>query len=112
MRMGEFRETFANAMALRRAGIVLIFGLLVFGCKPSGPSVGVTIRIAVTPAGQLKFVASHASSARFKYVMAKQSGVQPVVSQKLSVKEIANSAELEAAVHVETKEQGERYANG
>jgi hypothetical protein len=73
--------------------------------------VAVTVRVSVTPATQTKFVASHASGARFKYMMAKQSGVKPVLSQKLSVKEIPNSADLEATVRVESKEQGERYAS-
>jgi hypothetical protein len=104
-------RTFANVLAPGRAGIFLLLGCLLFACKPSGPSVAVTIRIAVAPAAQAKYVAAHVSGARFKYMMAKQSGVKPVLSQKLTVKEIPGSAELEAAVRVETREEGERYAN-
>ena len=92
------------------ATLLVLVGFLA-GCRPSGPHVNVTIRVAVAPAAQAKYVATHVSGARFKYMMAKQSGVKPVLSQKLTVKEIPNSAELEAAVRVETKEEGERYAN-
>jgi hypothetical protein len=91
-------------VALATAGIFL-------ARRSSGPPVTVAIRVAVSPAERSKLVAANASSARFKYMMAKQSGVRPVLSQKLAVKPVPNSAEIEATVRVETQEQGERYAN-
>ena len=98
------------------AGIALVVaGLMVVGIilgrRSSGPPVTVTLRVAVTPGEQSKLVSGYASGARFKYLMGKQSGVKPVLAQKLSIKSVPNSSLLDAAVRVETKEQGERYAD-
>jgi hypothetical protein len=101
-----------KSAAVMLVAAVVVTGVVLCGCGPSRPPVSVTVRIAVTPAAQVKYVATHVSGARFKYMMAKQSGVKPVLSQKLTVNEIPNSGELEADVRVETKEEGERYVNG
>jgi len=89
----------------------LLIGGILFARRTSGPPVTVTVRVAVSPAEQSKLVAANASGARFKYMIGKQSGVKPVLAQKLLIKTVPNSSDLEGAVRVETKEQGERYAD-
>ena len=78
--------------------------------KPAQPAVTVTLRIAVTPAEQLNFVTGRGNSAQFKYLVGKQSGVKPVLAQKLSLKPVAHSSLVEARIGVLTKEEGRRYA--
>jgi hypothetical protein len=77
----------------------------------SEPAVTVTLRIAVSPAEQLSFVAGRGSSAQFKYLMGKQSGVKPVLAQKLSIQLVPDSPTLEARVGVPTKEEARRYVD-
>ncbi len=92
------------------AAIVLLAGgVLLVGKNRSRPPVTVTLRIAVNPGGQSGFVASQANSARFKYLMSKQSGVKPFLAQKLLVKPVPNSPFLEAQVGVQSKDEGRRY---
>ena len=74
------------------------------------PSVTVTLRFTVSPKDQSGFVAAEANSAKFKYLMGKQSGVKPVLAQKLAVKPVPNSPEIEAQLEVMTREEGARYA--
>ena len=93
------------------AVICLIVGGVVLARRASGPPVSVTLRIAVTPTEQTKLVREYASGARFKYLIGKQADVKPVLAQKLVVKVAPNSSEIEAAIRVETKAQGERYAD-
>ncbi len=77
----------------------------------SHPPVTVTMRIAVTPEEKLEYVAGEANSAKFKYLMGKQTGVKPMFAQKLSVKPVPNSRLLEAQIGVATKDEGTRYAS-
>ena len=85
-------------------------GVFIFGKNHSRPPVTVTVRIAVVPEDRLDYVAGEANSAKLKYLMGKQTGVQPVLAQKLSVKPVPNTKLLEAQVGVATKEEGTRYA--
>ena len=73
------------------------------------PGVTVTLRIEVTPGEQVDFVAGRGNSAQFKYLVGKQSGVKPVLAQKLSFKPVPHSALVEARIGVLTKEEGRRY---
>ena len=75
----------------------------------SQPPVTVTLRIAVTPGEQVDFVTGQANSARFKYLVGKQSGVKPVLAQKLSLKPVPHSSLVEARLGVLTKDEGRRY---
>ena len=85
-------------------------GAFILGKNRGQPPVMVTVRIAVTPEERLNFVAGEANSAKFKYLMGKQTGVKPVLAQKLSVKPVPNTKLLEAQVGVATREEGTRYA--
>ena len=88
----------------------LVVGALIIHTRRSGPPVTVTLRLAVTPGEQVEFVSGQANSARFKYLVGKQSGVKPGLAQRLSVKPVPNSSLVEARVGVLTKEEGGRYA--
>ena len=98
-----------------KAGIALIiFGALLGGAllvqkARSHPEVIVTLRIAVKPADQVEFVTGRGNSAQFKYLVGKQSGVKPVLAQKLTFKPIPHSSLLEASVGVLTRDEGRRY---
>jgi hypothetical protein len=70
----------------------------------------VTLRIGVTPREQSDFVIAQGNSARFKYLVGRESGVKPVLAQKLSLKPVPNSPLVEARVGVLTKDEGRRYA--
>jgi hypothetical protein len=73
------------------------------------PPVTVTLRIAVSPVEQVGFVTGRANSAQFKYLVGKQSGVKPVLAQKLWLQPVPNSAFVEARVGVLTVDEGRRY---
>jgi len=88
----------------------LVGGAWVVHKRRSGPAVTVILRIAVTPGERVEFVTGQANSARFKYLVGKQSGVKPGLAQRLSVKPVPNSSLVEARVGVLTKEEGRRYA--
>ena len=75
----------------------------------SQPAVIVTLRIAVTPGEQVDFVTGRGNSAQFKYLVGKQSGVKPVLAQKLTLKPVPHSSLVEARVGVLTKDEGRRY---
>ncbi len=60
----------------------------------------VTIRVAVAPDNRVEYVTGQANSAKFKYLMGRQSGVKPVRDSKL----------LEAQVSVANREVVTRYA--
>jgi hypothetical protein len=75
----------------------------------SGPPVTVTLRIAVNPGEQVGFVTGRANSAKFKYLVGKQSGVKPVLAQKLLLQAVPNSAVVEARIGVLTEDEGRRY---
>ncbi len=91
---------------------VLVAAALVFNKSRTRGGVTVTLRVAVSPGGQVDFVAAEAKSARFKYLIGKQSGVRPVLAQKLSVKPVPKSSLVEAQIDVATKDEGRRYAEG
>jgi len=99
-----------------KAGITLVVvgalvgGALVVHKTRSRPAVTVTLRIAVTPGEQVDFVTGRGNSAQFKYLVGKQSGVKPVLAQKLSLKPVPNSSFVEARIGVLTKDEGRRYA--
>ena len=86
----------------------LLGGTLALRKKGSVPPVTVTLRIAVTPTEQVEFVTARGNSAQFKYLVGKQSGVKPVLAQKLTLKAVANTSLLEARIGVLTKEEGQR----
>jgi hypothetical protein len=84
-------------------------GTVVLLKQRSQPAVTVTIRIAVSPAEQVGFVAGRANSAQFKYLLGKQAGVKPALAQKLSLQPVPHSSLLEARIAVPTKDEGRRY---
>ena len=75
----------------------------------SGPPVTVTLRVAVSPAEQVAFVTGRANSAQFKYLVGKQSGVKPVLAQKLTLTPVPHTSFVEARISVLTREEGRRY---
>jgi hypothetical protein len=98
-------------LVLLLAGLVVGAALFLRKSRDHAP-VTVTLRIAVTPPEQLGFVAGEANSARFKYLVGKQAGVQPVLAQKLAVKPVPSSTLLEGKVGVSTKDEADRYVAG
>jgi hypothetical protein len=98
---------FMAVIALLLAGTLV--GVKVALKKHSQPAVTVTIRIAVSPETQVDFVVGRGNSAQFKYLVGKQSGVKPVLAQKLSFKPVPHSAFVEARIGVLTQEEGRRY---
>ncbi len=101
--------TIKAGIALVVAGAV-VGGALVLHKNRSRPAVTVTLRIAVTPGEQVDFVTGQANTARFKYLVGKQSGVKPGLAQRLSLKPVPHSAFVEARIGVLTKDEGRRYA--
>jgi hypothetical protein len=95
-------------IALVAAG-ALVGGALFVLKHRSGPPVTVTLRIAVAPGEQVGFVTGRANSAQFKYLVGKQSGVKPVLAQKLLLQSVPNSAVVEARIRVLTADEGRRY---
>jgi len=91
------------------AACALVGGALFILKHRSGPPVTVTLRIAVTPGEQVGFVTGRANSAQFKYLVGKQSGVKPVLAQRLSLLPVPNSAVVEARIGVQTADEGRRY---
>ena len=91
------------------AACALVVGTLFILKHRSSAPVTVTLRIAVTPGQQVGFVIGRANSAKFKYLVGKQSGVKPVLAQKLSLQAVPNSAVVEARVGVLTEDEGRRY---
>jgi hypothetical protein len=93
-------------MAIAALAVVVVL----ISRKGSRPPVTVTLRIAVNPVEKAAFVTNQVNSARFKYLMGKQSGVKPVLAQRLSVRPVPNSPLFEARVGVLTRDEGRRYA--
>ena len=90
--------------------VVALAGVAVFVHKSHDPpALTVTLRVAVAPAAQVDFVAGRGNSAQFKYLVGKQSGVKPVMAQKLTFKPVPHSSLLEARVGVLTKDEARRY---
>ncbi len=75
----------------------------------SPPPVTVTLRVAVSPAEQVAFVTGRANSAQFKYLVGKQSGVKPLLAQKLALRPVPQTSFVEAQISVLTREEGRRY---
>ena len=88
----------------------LVGGALVVHKTRSRAAVAVTLRITVVPGEQVDFVTGRGNSAQFKYLVGKQSGVKPVLAQKLSFKPVPHSSLVEARISVLTKDEGRRYA--
>ena len=95
-------------IALVVAGALVGVALVVHKTR-SGPAVTVTLRVAVSPGEQIDFVMGRGNSAQFKYLVGKQSGVKPVLAQKLTFKPVPHSSLVEARVGVLTKDEGRRY---
>jgi len=91
------------------AACVLVGGSLFMLKHRSNAPVTVSLRISVTPGEQVGLVTGRANSAQFKYLVGKQSGVKPVLAQKLSVQAVPNSALVEARISVLTQDEGRRY---
>ena len=90
--------------------LLAVVGKFMLGKGRNSPPVTVTMRISVAPDEKLDYVAGTANSAKFKYLMGKQSGVKPVYAQKLLVQPVPQTKLLEAQVSVSSKQEGDRYA--
>ncbi len=99
-----------KALITLAVAVALVGVILPIVSHRSGPPVAVTLRIAVVPPEQVDFVTARAKSAQFKYLVGKQSGVKPVLAQKLTLERVPQSAQVEARVGVLTAEEGRRYA--
>ena len=88
---------------------LVVGGVIVVVKKRAGPGITVTLRIAVNPVEQLDFVALQANSARFKYLVGKESGVRPIMAQKLSILKVPKSSFVEAHVSLMTRAEAQRY---
>jgi len=91
------------------AACVLVGGTVVLLKHRSATPVTVTLRITVSPLEQVGFVTGRANSAQFKYLVGKQSGVKPVLAQKLSLKPVPHSSLLEVRIGVLSKDEARRY---
>jgi len=99
---------------IKAALVLLVAGTLAGGAwflskNPSRPPVTLTLQIGVAPPEQSGFVVAQANSSLFKYLMGRQSGLKPVLAQKLEVKAVLNSSRVEARVNVLTTDQARRY---
>ncbi len=95
-------------IALIAAG-ALVYGTLAVVKHHSRPPVTVTLRVAVSPIEQVAFVTGRANSAQFKYLVGKQSGVKPVLAQKLTLRPVPQTSFVDARISVLTREEGRRY---
>ena len=95
------------------AGLVILAAvaavITVISRGRSRPPVNITLQIAVSPADKSAFVTREANSARFKYLVGKQSGVKPVFAQRLSVHPLPDPHLLEARVGVMTPDEARLY---
>src|SRR2546430_666881 len=89
---------------------VLAGGFFAIRKARSHAPVTVNLQITIAPPEKCGSVAGQANSARFKYLVGKESDIKPVLAQKLSVHAVPNSAIIEAQIGVSTKEEGERYS--
>jgi hypothetical protein len=119
MESAVLRPDHLNIMNRTVAAIVVVLAVAAaaaagfFLFRNSGPrgSVTVTLRLEVSPADQVGFVAAQANSARFKYESGKQAGVRPGLAQKLEVRTAPNTSVLEMRLGVQNREEGGRYAD-
>jgi hypothetical protein len=89
--------------------VALLSGALIILKHRSLPTVTVTVRIVVAPADQVDFVTARANSAQFKYLVGKQSGIEPALAQKLVSQSMSRSALVEARLGALTLAEGQRY---
>jgi len=99
---------FGTIAALIVVGII-VGGLIIAVNKRAGSKITLTLRIQVNPVEQLDFVLRQASSARFKFLVGKESGVKPILAQKLSLTKVPKSSLAEARVAVMTRADAQRY---
>jgi hypothetical protein len=104
-------RTWKIVVALVAIGLVA-GGTLFFNRSRGNPPVVVTLRIAVEPKEQAGFVAEQGNSSRFRYLVGKQAGVNPVLAQKLSIKLQPGSPLLEGQLRLLTREEAEKYTAG
>jgi hypothetical protein len=96
--------------AIGLAGIGLLIGGSVFWTRShSRPAVQVVARLSVQPPDQLDLVMTKASSARFKYVLGKISSTKPYLAQRLELKRLPKSAQIEARIGLENREEAEKF---
>ncbi len=88
----------------------LVGGVLLIRKHGSGPPVTVTLRISVAPWERADFVTRQANSARFKYLVGKQAGIESALARNLAVQPVSGATLLEARVGVLSVEEGRRYA--
>jgi hypothetical protein len=77
--------------------------------KHSPAAVELTLHIGVAPAQESGFVIAQLNSARFKYLMGRQTGVKPVLAQKLEAKLEPSSSRIQARLKVAEVDQARRY---
>jgi hypothetical protein len=100
---------------LKVAAIIVMAAALAGGAwfllqKHSLAAVELTLHIGVAPAEESGFVIAQVNSARFKYLMGKQTGVKPVLAQKLEAKLEPSSSRIQARLKVAAVNQARRYA--
>jgi len=108
---GTMNWKITAVITLAVAGI-LVGGVLLAGKARPRTAITVTLRVEVSPGEQRDFVAAQAKSSRFKYLAGKLAGLKPVVAQKLSIKLVPNTSQLEAQIDVPTRDEGRRYVEG
>src|ERR1043166_3642793 len=87
-------------------------GFFLYKGKHAHPPVIATIRVRVSPAEKVDFVADKARSPYFKYSMMKKTGIKPALSQHLQIRQTPGSPELVGTIGIESSEDGRKYASG
>jgi hypothetical protein len=87
-------------------------GFFFFKGRHARPSVTATIRINVSPAEKVDFVADKARSRYFMYLMMKKTGIKPALSQRLQIQQTPGSPVLAATIGIESSDDGKKYAAG
>jgi hypothetical protein len=87
-------------------------GFIISKHRHTHAPVTATIRISVSPAEKVDYVADKARSPYFKYLMMKKTGIKPALSQRLQIQQTPGSPSLEATIGLESSEEGRKYGAG
>src|SRR5690349_15271569 len=87
-------------------------GFLISKRRHTHAPVTATIRISVSPAEKVDYVADKARSRYFMYLMMKKTGIKPALSQRLQIQQTTGSPVLVGTIGIESSEEGRKYAAG
>ena len=97
-----------SAIGLAAIGL-LIGGHAIWSRSHSRPGIHVVARLSVQPAEQMDLVMAKATSARFKYLLGKIADTKPHLAQRMEVKRLPKSAQIEVVIRLENREEAKHY---